>query len=119
VTFPLYFDDDSENKALVRALVERGHDATRATDVGMRGRPDADHLAFAATNGRVLYSANRGDFLKLDAEWSRTGRTHAGIILLTQQRYSIGEQVRRLELLLETRSSGEMRGRVVWLSSIG
>jgi Domain of unknown function (DUF5615) len=118
VTFRLYLDDDSENKALVRALSDRGYDVVRATDVGMRGRPDSEHLEFAAANGRALYTANRGDFLKLDGEWSRAGRLHSGIVILTQQRYSVGEQPPRLEMLLAARTSAEMRGRVFWLSTI-
>jgi hypothetical protein len=59
VPFPLYFDDDVESRALARGLMERGFDVLRATDAGMRGQPDAEHLAFATSAGRVLYTANR------------------------------------------------------------
>ncbi|MBE0608929.1 MAG: DUF5615 family PIN-like protein [Dehalococcoidia bacterium] len=115
--FPLYFDDDVESRALAGSLTARGFDVLRATDAGMRGKTDAEHLAFAASVGRVLYTANRGDFLRLHAQWISERRSHARIIILTQQRYSPGEQLRRLSLLLAQRSSQEMHGRVEFLTS--
>jgi hypothetical protein len=83
----------------------------------MRGRADAEHLAFAASTNRVLYSANRSDFLRLHSQWISEGRSHAGIILLTHQRYSTGEQLRRLSLVLTHLSLQDLRGRVEFPTS--
>ena len=54
------------------------------------------HLAFAFKGGRVLYSFNAGDFCRIHLEWSLVNRPHAGILVGCQQRYSIGEQMRRI-----------------------
>lgn len=119
MAFPLYFDDDSESVRVSRALAALGFDVLRATDAGMRGKPDAAHLAFAATGGRVLVTGNRGDFLHLHGQYLRTKQDHAGIIIILQQHYSIGEQIRRLERLLDAKSALEMRNWVEFLSHWG
>ena len=49
----------------------------------------------------------------------RAGQSHAGIILAVQQRYSVGEQMRRLLRLTSTLTAEEMRNRVEFLSSWG
>jgi hypothetical protein len=43
----------------------------------------------------VLYSFNIRDYSVLHEQWIASGREHSGIILASQQRYSIGEQLRR------------------------
>jgi hypothetical protein len=46
VAFALYFDEDSVNRALIRALRARGMDVTNAVDVGHpRHRSRADLTA--------------------------------------------------------------------------
>jgi hypothetical protein len=114
-----YFDDDAESKIVARGLSALGFLAVRATDSGMRGQPDEAHLSYATGRGLVLITANRGDFLRLHSEWIRDGRSHAGIIILLQQRYSPGEQVRRLERLMRALSADDMRSRVEFLSNWG
>lgn len=111
-----YFDDDSEAKAVARALAS---DLTvlRATDAGMRGHSDEAHLAFATCAGLVLVTANRGDFLRLHSAWMAQGRSHGGIIILPQQRFSPGEVIRRLRLLLSSLSDEEFRDRVEFLNN--
>ena len=74
---------------------------------------------FAAAAGLVLVTANRGDFLRLHSAWMRQGRNHGGIIILPQQRFSPGEVVRRLRLLLPALSDEEFRDRVEFLSNWG
>jgi hypothetical protein len=119
LAFALYFDDDSESRAVVLGLVALGHDVVRSTDKGMRGRPDAEHLAFATVERRALFTANRVDFLRLHAEWLSEHRTHNGIVILTQQRYSSGEQIRRLRALLAEFDTESMVNRLEYLSNWG
>ena len=57
----------------VRALVETAD---------QRGLPDEEVLAMAAAEQRVVLTANVPDFLRLDREWRREGRSHAGILLV-------------------------------------
>lgn len=112
----LYCDEDSMDKDLVRALRARGVDVATALVEGMIERDDADHLDFATRQGRVLFSFNRGDFLRLHSQYLASGRSHAGLILARQQEYSVGEQMRRILRLIAVRSAENMRDRVEFLS---
>lgn len=103
----------------MHALRARGMDVTSAFDAGMIGRSDTAHLDYATTHGRVLYTSNLGDFHRLHTSYLLQGKTHAGIILARQQRYSVGEQARRLLRLVATKSAEEMKNNVEFLSSWG
>ncbi len=48
----LYLDEDSMDRALVRALRARGVDVTTALEADMIETNDAEHLEFAAREGR-------------------------------------------------------------------
>jgi predicted nuclease of predicted toxin-antitoxin system len=119
VQIRLYFDEDSMRRALVRALRARGVDVITALEAGMIERGDAEHLNYATEQGRVLCTFNVGDFYRLHTEYVTEGRTHAGIVLMSQQRFSIGEQMRRLLRLIASRSADEMEGWVEFLSEWG
>jgi hypothetical protein len=103
------------DKALVLALRARGADVLTAQEAGMIERQDDDHLEFATAKGRVLYSFNVGDYCRLQAQ----GGSHAGLILAQQQRYSVGEQMRRLLRLIAARSAEDMRNHIEFLSAWG
>ena len=113
----LYMDEDSMEEALVRALGTRGLDVLTAQAAGMIERNDADHLAFATRERRVLCTHNVGDFWALHEEVLSQGRHHSGIILMPQQRYSTGEQLRRLLHLASALSADEMIDRAEFLSA--
>ncbi len=113
----LYMDEDSMEQALARALRARGLDILTAHEAGMIERADADHLAFATGMGRVLCTFNVGDFWALHSDCLTSGRSHAGLILMPQQRYGLGEHVRRLLRLVATLSSSEMVDRAEFLSA--
>ena len=114
---PLYMDEDSMDQALVRALRARGIDVLTAHEAVMTGRTDSEHLAFAAGIGRVVCTFNVGDFWGLHSEYLANGRTHAGIILVPQQHYGVGEVLRRLLRLAATLSAAEMVNRAEFLSA--
>ena len=82
----------------------------------LRGSDEAQ-LAWAAGSERVLYSFNLGHFHVLHTEWLAAGKDHSGIILGQQQRYAVGEQVRRLLNVVNTRTAGDMRNRLEYLSA--
>ena len=82
-------------------------------------RTDAEHLQLATERNRVLYSFNRGDFLRLHSLYLAEGRTHAGILLARQQHYSLGEQMRRVLKVMALKSSAEMCNSVEFLSASG
>ena len=86
-----------------------------AADAGMIRRKDEEHLRLATNQGRVLYSFNVGDFHEIHTEWTATGRSHAGIILGQQKRYSTGEQIRRLLRLIGSLTEESMKDREEFL----
>ena len=115
----LYIDEDAMGKSLVRAERSHGLDVVTAFEVGMAGESDEGHLKYATANGLTLYSYNRGDFMALNTQLLEQGLSHAGIILCMNNRWSIGEQLRRLLLLVEAMSAEEIQDQVVFLSGWG
>lgn len=113
----LYCDEDAMSADLVHALRIRGLDVTSALEEAMVGRPDDEHLEYAALAGRVLYSFNAGDFQRLHCEYLTQGKHHPGIVLCRQQRFGVGEQMRRLLRLSAGMTAEEMNDRIVFLSS--
>jgi len=115
----LYLEEDSMRRALAQALRSRGVDVTTALDEGMIDREDEEHLDYATAQGRVLYSFNVGDFYDLHTAYLTQGKSHAGLILAPQQRYSVGEQMRRLLKLMAAKSAEDMKDQVEFLSAWG
>ena len=113
----LYLDEDAMDRDLADALRQRGVDVLTALEAGMIARPDKDHLEFAVSQGRVLYSFNVGDFAALHSEFLSTGKNHSGIILARQQRFGAGEQMRRILSLIAKQTAPRNAGqdRVPWL----
>jgi hypothetical protein len=79
-------------------------------------REDHEHLAFATRERRVVYSFNVGHFCRLHAEALSGGGNHAGIVVCGQQRYSVGEQMRRLLSLIVAKTAEKMLNRLEFLS---
>src|SRR5437016_5777986 len=100
----LNFDEDAMDDALVKALRVRGVDVLTAFEAGMIERPDEDHLDYATSQGRVLYTFNVADFCRIHAASQSSLRPHAGIVVGRHKQYSIGEQMRRLLKLIAARS---------------
>jgi hypothetical protein len=69
----------------------------------MNARDDEAQLLFAAAHSCVLVSSNARDFAALHRQWQDQGRTHFGILIIPQQRYSTGEIVRRVLRLAASR----------------
>jgi len=115
----LYMDEDSMDQALVRALRARGVDVTTALDAGMIERDDVEHLSFATDQQRVLYTFNVSDFYRLHTDYLTRNKNHTGIIVAQQQRYSVGEQMRRLLRLITTKSAHDMVNNIEFLSAWG
>ncbi len=115
----LYLDADAQDNDLVTALRLRGVDVETANKAGRPNASDPEQLAHAAATGRTLYSFNISDFMVLHAAYINEGREHAGIILAPQQRYSVGEQMRRLLRLVQMKSAESMRNAVEFLSTWG
>ncbi|MGB7085887.1 MAG: DUF5615 family PIN-like protein [Phormidesmis sp.] len=112
-----YIDEDAMRNAFVGALREARLDVTTAADVNRLGASDADQLAWAAQQGRVLYTFNVKDFSLLHTQWLSQGKNHVGIVVVPRQRYSIGEQLRGLMNLTGNRSAEDMINQLIYLSN--
>jgi hypothetical protein len=113
----IYIDEDAARRGLVNALRSRGVTVLTAWEAGLNGDPDEQQLAYATERECVLYSHNASDFCRLHTEWIGAGREHGGMILAPQQRFSIGEQLRRILLVREAASAESMRSRVEFLTN--
>jgi hypothetical protein len=119
VKIRLYLDEDTMDADLVEALRVRGVDLETADEAGMLRRQDRDILAYAAEQGRVVYTFNTGHFCALHAEFLAGGRDHAGIVVAQQQRHSVGEQMRRLLNLIGAMPAEEIKNRLEFLGDWG
>ena len=115
----LYFDEDSMHRGLTQALRARGVEVRTALDAGMIEREDQEHLEYATEQGYVLCTFNVGDFYRLHSDYLVRGQHHAGMIFMQQQRFSVGEQMRRFLRLIADRSADEMEDWVEFLSAWG
>lgn len=110
----LYLDEDVHKRVAI-ALRLRQFDVVSVHEVGRWGLTDEAQLAYAATEERTLFTYNTPDYIHLYQSWLQEGRDHAGIIVSDQ--LSIGETVRRLLVLLNRVTAGEMRNRIYWLQA--
>ncbi len=117
--FSLYLDEDSTDRRRINALRAKGVDAISALEANMLGHSDEEQLDFATANNRAPCSFNIRDFHRIHVEYMNSGKDHAGIILVRQQQFSVGEYVRRIQILLEQKSSAEMRNQIEFLSGWG
>jgi hypothetical protein len=112
----LYLDEDCARRALVSALRMRAADVLTPAEAGMVEREDADHLDYATSEGRVLYSFNVRDFPRIHTEYLSQGKSHAGIVI-GQRGISVGDQMRGLLRLIAMRSAEEMIDQLEYLSA--
>lgn len=102
---------------LVRGLLSRKIDVVTAHTDSMINRTDDEHLEHAAKLGCDLYSYDVRDFFDLHTAWLHASRSHSGIILTRQKRYTVGEQIRKIVRLSSERSAEGMRDRIEFLGS--
>ena len=95
--------------AVVEGLKRRGVDAFSAKDLGKLGLTDDEQLEVAAQNGAVIFTHD-ADFLRLALK-----TRHGGIVFVHRQKYAVGECVRRLKIIVETKSAREMENQILFL----
>jgi len=111
----LYIDEDAMARALVQGLRARGIEVTTVLEAGMEGKSDAAQLEYAARKGLAVYTFNVAHFCSLHAEYMAESKSHAGIIVVYRQRYSVGEQIRRLLKVIRTLTAEEMKDTLQFL----
>lgn len=113
--------DEMFSDAIASRLRAKNHDVRSVvTDQELTGRPDDQILAQAASNGRTLVTANIKDFLPLDSGYRATGRSHAGLILVSAKTFpqTRSYSAAVADALLAVLDAGEefADGRVVFLA---
>jgi hypothetical protein len=109
----LHLDADPSIKALLSALVERGHDVTRTPNDWIA--PDASdeaQLLAATAQGRCIFAFNVRDFVALARGYPR----HGGIVLAAQASWTLSELIMALDRLLSETEAEEWIGQVRWLN---
>lgn len=81
----------------------------------MTGATDEEQLNFAIQEDRTLYTFNAADFARIHAEYLSQQKSHSGIIVIPQQRYSIGEKIRLLAALASSTTAEAMIDRIEYL----
>jgi len=110
-------DEDSVEKSLVAAFRNADLDVVTVNEIERQTYSDEEQLIWATEQGRVIYSYNRRDFCRLHSEFLQQATNHAGIVLLQQQRYSIGQQLRGVLKLVSAIPAEQMVNQLVFLSA--
>ena len=111
----VYADEDAGETAVVRGLRARGVDILTTIEAQQCGAADQDQLAFAVQQGRSIYTFNVGDFARLHREYLLRGIDHSDIVVLPDQRCSVGEKIRRLARFIGGATAEEMINRMEYL----
>ena len=111
----VFLDHDSIADELFAALLSLGWDVVRSRDAGLERTPDEAVLRWAASEGRVVYTANTRDYARLGGEFSRSGTSHAGIICRTRQALPIAGQLAALRAMDARYSQEELVSQVLFL----
>ncbi len=89
------YADEHVVAAVVQALHARGMDVVTVQDHGRQGADDADLLAEALRERRVMLT-NDKHFMVLAARHAARGETFAPVFFWPQQRRGVGEIVRSI-----------------------
>lgn len=108
----LHLDADTSNKALYKALNDRGLDVSRTPNEWMPADADDDaQLLGASMHGRCIFTFNVRDFALLACKYPQ----HGGIVLATQQ-WPLAALIDALHGLLSETQADEWPGRTCWLN---
>lgn len=111
--------DEHFSPEIARQLRARGHDVVAAAELpDLNGLTDADLLAWAGAETRVLVTEDVADFVELHRRSVLRGRPHAGLIFTSPRgfprtRRAIGRLVAALEELLG--AGVDLEGDARWL----
>jgi len=90
-------------------LKRRGVEAFSAKDIGKLGITDEEQIEVATKKQAIIFTHDV-DFLRIAIH-----KQHPGIIYVHQQKLSIGECIKRLKAIAETKPPEEMRNRIIFL----
>lgn len=82
--------DEMYGERVAELLSDRGYDAAHVRQLGLGGAPDADVLARAALDGRILVTENAADFLPLLGQRQAAGASMAPVLIALTARRGTG-----------------------------
>jgi len=103
------YADESVNIAIVEGLKRRGVNAFSARDLGKLCQTDEEQLKIANQNQAVIFTHDV-DFIKI-----AINKNHPGIIYVHQQKLTIGECIKRLKTITETKTPQELQNQIIFL----
>lgn len=97
-----WFGAHVSGKVIAERLRKSGHDVLALDEHReLEGRSDADVLALAAVEGRIVVTFNVRDFAPILRQWAGEGRSHAGCMLLVSiAQHAFGVILERVEVAL-------------------
>jgi predicted nuclease of predicted toxin-antitoxin system len=104
-----FYTDESVNVAVAEGLKRRGVKVISARDADKLGLSDKEQLAYATKKNLVIVTHD-DDFLSMAMKFE-----HKGIVYVHQQKYSVGELIRRLKLLWDIADQRDMANHVEFL----
>ncbi|MBW8049790.1 MAG: hypothetical protein FVQ77_05520 [Cytophagales bacterium] len=104
-----FYTNEGVNIAISDGLKRRGVNVFSARDANNLGLSDDEQLDYAKKNNLVIVTHDV-DFLTMATKYK-----HKGIIYVHQQKYSIGDLIRKLELLYDIIDQKEMENRLEFL----
>jgi len=105
------YTNESVDIAIAEGLKRRGIQAWSARDAGNLGLTDKEQLEYVVREKAVIFTHD-DDFLSMVA---KSDQEHYSVIYVHQQRLSVGECIRRLKNLAETRSVMDIKKRIEFL----
>jgi len=63
----------------------------------------------------VIYTLNARGFARLHQEFLAGNRSHGGIMVIPEQRYSIGEKIRAVAGVVQANAAESMKDRIEFL----
>ena len=103
------YADESVNVAIIEGLKRRGVEAFSAKEINKLGMTDEQQLETAIQKQAVIFTHDV-DFLRI-----ATHKQHPGIIYVHQQKLTIGECIKRLKTIAQTKTPEEMKNKIIFL----
>jgi predicted nuclease of predicted toxin-antitoxin system len=105
-----YHLDQHVDSAVARGLRLRGINVTTTAEAGLQDAPDEDHIAYAFSSSRVIFTQD-DDYPRMHSQ----GVKHGGIVYAKQGTRSVGQIIQFLELMSQCLEQEDMVGQVEYL----
>lgn len=108
------YADENVEEAIVKGLRRRGVEIGSARELGHVGKNDEFLLQHAKQTGAVILTHD-ADLLSIAHRWSKDDREYHGILYSHIQDLSIGECIRRVDLVVHLLTEEDMKNHIEFL----